>query len=266
MAEGEGSFIWYELMTTDATAAGAFYGKVVGWSVDAQASGDSDVDYRMIRRSDGRFNGGVLALTPDMSAGGARTGWLGYVQVPDVDVAVKAFTDAGGALMMDNSMDGVGRMALLTDPQGAPIYVMKPTPPTDHPDAVSDVFSYDEPQHIRWNELTTSDQDAAIGFYADLFGWRQDGAMPMGDMGEYKIIHHDGGMIGAVMKKPADMPQSTWLFYIGVDDIDRAVAAVGEGGGTVMQGPIEIPGGDYSAMCVDPQGAAFGVVGPRSKR
>ena len=254
MATDTGSFIWYELMTTDATAASAFYGKVVGWSIDAQPSGDSEMDYRMIRRSDRGFNGGVLALTAEMCANGASPAWFGYVQVPDVDVAVKAFADAGGTLMMDNSMDGVGRMALVTDPQGAPIYVMKPTPPTDDPDAVSDVFSYDKPQHIRWNELTTSDQDAAIGFYADLFGWRQDGAMPMGDMGDYKFIHDDGGMIGAVMKQPASMPRSAWLFYIGVDDIDRAVAAIGEGGGTVMHGPTEIPGGDYSAVCVDPQG------------
>lgn len=265
MATTTGNFIWYELMTTDATAASGFYEAVVGWSIDAQASGDSEMDYRMIRRADGGFNGGVLALTEAMSAGGASPGWFGYVEVPDVDVAVKAFTDAGGTVMMDASMDGVGRMALVSDPQGAPLYVMKPTPPAERPDAVSDVFSYDQAQHIRWNELATSDQDAAIGFYCGLFGWRQDGAMPMGDLGDYKFLHHRTGMIGAVMKKPDDMPRSTWLFYIGVDEIDRAVAAVGAGGGTVVQGPIEVPGGDYSAVCVDPQGAAFGIVGPRAK-
>ena len=263
MARDQGSFIWYELMTTDATAAKAFYDKVVGWSIDVQASGDSEVDYRMIGRADGGFAGGVLTLTEAMTATGARPAWFGYVHVADVDAAIGAFTEAGGSVMMDTTMAGVGRMALVTDPQGAAIYVMTPVPPADNPEATSDVFSYDEAQHVRWNELATSDPDAAIGFYTGLFGWRQEGAMPMGDMGDYKFLHHDDGMIGAVMRKPAEMPQSAWLFYIGVDDVDRAVAAIGEGGGTILQGPIQIPGGDYSAVCVDPQGAAFGVVGPR---
>ena len=265
MATDQGNFIWYELMTTDAAAAKSFYDAVVGWSIDAQPSGDSAVDYRMICRADGGHAGGLLALTEAMCANGARPGWFGYVQVADVDAAVATFTDAGGALMMDNSMDGVGRMALVTDPQGAPIYVMTPTPPADRPDATSDVFSFHEAQHVRWNELATSDQDAAIGFYTGLFGWRQDGAMPMGEMGDYKFIHHGDGMIGAVMRKPEGMPRSAWLFYIGVDDIDRAIDAVGTGGGAVMHGPNEIPGGEFTVVCVDPQGAAFGIVGPRTR-
>lgn len=265
MATDQGGFIWYELMTTDVASAMAFYGDVVGWSIDAQTSGGGAVDYRMINRGDGGFAGGVLGLTAEMTANGARPGWFGYVHVDDVDAAVKVFTDAGGTLMMDNTMEGVGRMALLTDPQGAPMYVMKPTPPADNPDAVSDVFSYDKPRHVRWNELATSDQDAAIDFYAGLFGWRQDGAMPMGEMGDYKFLYRGDGMIGAVMRKPEGMPQSAWIYYIGVDDIDRALGAVAKGGGAVLHGPNEIPGGEHSATCVDPQGAPFGIVGPRGR-
>ena len=59
------------------------------------------------------------------------------------------------------------------------------------------------------------------------------------------------------------MPLSAWTYYIGVDDIDRAVAAVTAGGGTIHHGPVEIPGGEYSLSGTDPQGAAFGLVGPR---
>ena len=132
MSNLKGDFIWYELMTDDADGAKRFYDDVVGWTVGAEASGDSDMDYRMIARGDGGFAGGMLVLTDAMKSGGARPGWLGYVHVPDVDAAVRAFTDAGGSSFMPPvDMDGVGRMAMVADPQGAPIYVMTPVPPAD---------------------------------------------------------------------------------------------------------------------------------------
>ena len=264
MSNPKGDFIWYELMTDDADGAKRFYDDVVGWTVGAEASGDSDMDYRMIARGDGGFAGGMLVLTDAMKSGGARPGWLGYVHVPDVDAAVRAFTDAGGSSFMPPvDMDGVGRMAMVADPQGAPIYVMTPVPPADDPEATSDVFSVADPQHIRWNELSTTDPDAAIAFYTGLFGWTQEGAMPMGEMGDYSFLQQGGTPIGAVMRTPPAMERPAWVYYIGVDDIDRAAAAVKNGGGTVAHGPSEIPGGEYSAVCVDPQGAAFGLVGPK---
>ena len=140
---------------------------------------------------------------------------------------------------------------------------MKPVPPADQPETASDVFSVDRPQYVRWNELATTDPDGAVAFFTKHFGWRQEGAMPMGEMGDYKFFHHDGMRIGAVMSKPPQMPLSAWTYYIGVDDIDRAVAAVTAGGGTIHHGPVEIPGGEYSLSGIDPQGAAFGLVGPR---
>jgi hypothetical protein len=71
-------------------------------------------------------------------------------------------------------------------------------------------------------------------------------------------------MIGAVMPKMPQMPASMWSYYIGVDDIDRAAAAVSEGGGQILNGPMEIPGGEFALNGMDPQGAAFGLVGPRN--
>ena len=54
-----------------------------------------------------------------------------------------------------------------------------------------------------------------------------------------------------------------WSFYIEVDDIDRAVAAVTVGGGTLNGAIMQVPGGDFSVHCSDPQGVPFGLVGPR---
>ena len=261
-AEPRGDFIWYELLTTDAQGAKAFYDAVVGWNIGEAVPEFNG--YRMIGRSDGKFAGGVLPLTDEMQQNGARPTWLGYVHVQDVDKEVAAIEAAGGkALMPAFDIPTVGRIAMVADPQGAPFYVMTPVAPAGDPNAKSDVFSVDQPQHVRWNELSTADQDGAIDFYRRRFGWGQEGEMDMGEMGQYRFIQVNGVNAGAIMRKPPQLPVSIWTFYIGVDDIDRAVEAVRAGGGQILHGPMEIPGGEYSLNGLDPQGASFGLVGPR---
>jgi len=257
-----GNFIWYELMTTDPDGAKAFYDAVVGWNIEGQSQFPNG--YRMIGRSDGKFAGGVLPLTEEMQQHGARPTWLGYIYVTDVDASVAAIEQDGGkALMPAFDIPNIGRVAMVADPSGAPFYMMKPMPPANEPEAKSDVFSVDRPQRVRWNELSSSDDDGAVAFYTTQFGWLQDGAMPMGEMGDYRFIYANGVRIGAIMRKPPQRPVSTWTFYFGVDDIDRAAEAVTTGGGQILFGPMEIPGGEFSLNGMDPQGAAFGLVGPR---
>lgn len=259
----QGGFIWYELMTTDAAAAGSFYSAVVkGWTFGERMP--TEVEYRMIQRSDGGNAGGVLTLNGEMQAGGARPVWLGYLHVRDVDAAVAAIKAQGGQAMMEPwDQPGVGRLAMVTDPQGAPFYLMDPIPPENGLKAVSDVFSVDQAEHVRWNELSTSDPEAAVGFYTRNFGWTQEGAMDMGEFGQYRFVQKDGAGIGAIMLKMPQMPLSLWTYYIGVDDIDRAVAAINDSGGKILNGPMEIPGGEFALNAMDPQGASFGLVGPR---
>ncbi|GAA3997720.1 VOC family protein [Sphingomonas humi] len=262
MADQTGAFIWYELLTPDPDAAKAFYDAVVGWDIEPQPAGP--LDYRMIRHSGGGNAGGVMRLSPDMASNGGRPVWLGYLAVGDVDSTVSAVVADGGKVHMPpTDMPGVGRIAMVTDPAGAPMYVMRPTPPPGQPDAVSDVFSVDQPQHVRWNELTTSDSAVAIDFYRRHFGWTQEGSMPMGPAGDYMFVQQGGVGIGAIMPKMQPDAPVGWTYYIGVDDIDRATAAVNAGGGKVLMGPHEIPGGEFSLIGVDPQGASFGLVGPR---
>lgn len=261
-ASDAGGFIWYELMTVDPEGAKAFYDSVVGWEIGPAAPEFNG--YRMINRSDGKAAGGVLPLTQEMQQHGARPMWLGYINVSDADGSIAAIEKAGGkALMPTFDIPNIGRIAMVADPQGVPFYVMKPTPPANEPEAKSDVFSTDQAQHVRWNELATSDQDGAIAFYTGQFGWTQEGGVPMGEMGDYKFINQGGVMIGAILRKPPQLPVSLWTYYIGVDDIDRAVDAIKAGGGQVLNGPIEIPGGEFSLNGLDPQGASFGLVGPR---
>jgi uncharacterized protein len=259
--EPQGNFIWYELMTPDPEGSKAFYDAVVGWTIGDAAPEFNG--YRMIGRSDGKFAGGVLPITDEMQQHGARPVWLGYIHVRDVDRSVASIEQAGGKVLMTHDIPNVGRIAMVTDPQGAPFYVMKPIPPADDPNAQSDVFSPDLAQHVRWNELSTTDPDGAIDFYRRQFGWGQEGDMDMGEMGKYRFIQSGATTIGAVMRKPPQLPVSVWSYYIGVDSIDRAIDAIEAGGGKVLHGPMEIPGGEYALNGMDPQGAAFGLVGPR---
>jgi predicted enzyme related to lactoylglutathione lyase len=254
-----GDFIWYELMTPDPEGAKAFYDAVVGWEIGpgvAEYQG-----YRMIGRTDGGNAGGVLPITDEMREHGARPTWLGYLHVDDVDGTVKAAEAAGGKVLMPPmGIPNVGRTALITDPQGAPFYVMKPTPPADSPNAASDVFSPTEPQRVAWNELNTSDPEAARSFYGEQFGWTSDDFMPMGELGEYRFWKHHGVQLGAVCGLMGQA-RPKWRFYFRVPSIAKAKETVEAKGGTITSGPHEVPGGDHVVIGIDPQGAEFALVG-----
>jgi predicted enzyme related to lactoylglutathione lyase len=259
MTNPTGSFIWYELMTTDAVAAKAFYPGLLGWRIS------DDADYAHIEASEGMV-GGILPLSPEMTQGGARPGWFAYVAVEDVDATVRAIEQRGGRVLMPaRDMADVGRFALVADPHGAPFYVMTPQLPTDRPDAESNAFAADRPMlgHCAWNELSSSDPASAWSFYSDLFGWNKDGEMDMGELGKYEFIRHGPHMLGAIMPLMKGMPMSAWSFYFRVPDIDVAADYIKANGGTLFMEPVEIPGGEYSINASDQQGAAFGLVGPR---
>lgn len=263
MAGTAPAFIWYELMTTDADAAAAFYGAVIGWQVtghaDPQAGG---IDYRHIIRSDGGSNGGVLGLTPAMCEGGAHPCWVPYLYTADVDGKIAVITAEGGRLLMPASDLPVGRIAMVADPQGVPIYLMTPIPPAGKPDARSDVFAPEQPQHVQWNELASPDQDASIDFYRRHFGFEFNRRMPMGDMGDYCFIEHGGQTLGAIMRQQNAGQPAGWLMYFGVPSIRAAKAAIETNGGTVMTGPHQVPDGSWIVVAKDPQGAVFGCSGP----
>ncbi len=249
-------------MTPDATAAASFYGAVVNWAIADHADSSGDMDYRTIRRSDGGSAGGVLQLNADMLKHGARPTWISYLQVANVDAAVRNIAADGGKTLMKTSLP-VGDIAMVTDPMGSPFYVMKPIPPAGKPDATSDVFDTMAAQHVRWNELVSPDLARAKTFYAKHFGFEFNEVMPMGPMGDYCFIDHAGIRVGAIMQKPAQTPTAAWVFYFGVPNVAAAKRAIEAGGGKITSGPHEVPGGDWIVTGIDPQGAPFGVVGPQ---
>jgi predicted enzyme related to lactoylglutathione lyase len=263
MAHKPGSFIWYELMTTDANAAAKFYGAVVGWKIPdrAEPNAPGGRDYRGIGRGDGGMAGGVLQLTPEMCAQGTTTTWLGYLHVSDVDAAVKAIEADGGRTYMPKMSIPVGDIAMVADPMGTPFYVMRPIPPPGKPEAKSDVFDTKAAQRVRWNELASPDLTRAKAFYAKHFHFEFKDVMPMGELGDYCFFDHEGVRLGALMQKPEHSPIASWVFYFGVKSASEARRAIEANGGKILMGPHQVPGDDWVVLAMDPQGASFGVVG-----
>ena len=111
-----GTFAWYELWTTNAVAAQGFYRSVIGW--DARTSGSGAAAYTIL--SAGQVPVAGLATLPASTvAQGVKPGWVGYVTVTHVDASVAEAKALGGALYLGPAdIPGVGRYALVADPQG----------------------------------------------------------------------------------------------------------------------------------------------------
>jgi uncharacterized protein len=261
MPEQNGGFIWYELMTTDPEGAKAFYEPVVGWSMTTGHGGDDA--YGFLTAPDGAMVGGLLRLSKEMTGSGAKPGWLGYIAVADVDATAREIEAQGGkCLMPARDVEMAGRIAMVADPGGAPFYVMTPKPPPGAGDGKSTAFEAKRnPGHCGWNELMAADAGREIGFYTGLFGWSLPEPMDMGPMGKYQFIVHDDVTIGAIMGTMPEAPEPHWNHYFWVPSIEKAKAAIEANGGQVTNGPMQVPGDDWIVQGIDPQGAAFSLVG-----
>jgi uncharacterized protein len=260
--------IWFELMTPDADAVRDFYRAVVGWEIPPSGHpvGTGAMDYRMIQRSDGGGAGGVLTLSQGMIEGGAKPGWLAYFEVDDVPAAAARVEELGGSVHMPPRMIDVGTMAMVADPQGAPFYVMDPIPPADRPDAQSDAWDREKPQHCRWIELATRDAAGAREFYRSLLGWEFRDVMPMGDVGDYLFIRQGEDQLGAINPMIREGQPPLWLLYFGVVEIEAALEAAKAHGGTIQWGPHQVPGGEHIFVTTDPAGAMVAFVGPKGEQ
>lgn len=245
-----GRFVWYDLMTTDPEGAKAFYPAVTGWGTQVWDT----MAYTMWTVGEGPI-GGIMKLPDEAVAGGARPHWLGYVAVPDVDATTARARELGATVMVPpTDIPTVGRYSVLADPQGALIATYTPASVAPEPEGMPPVGEFS------WHELATTDPEAAWGFYQDLFGWEKMSEFDMGPMGIYRIFGRRGTTMGGIYNKPAEMPgPPAWLHYARVEDVNAATEAVRQHGGQVLHGPVEVPGGDWVTMFMDPQGGPSAV-------
>ena len=246
-----GKVLWYELLTTDVQAAEKFYTDVVGWTV-APFEGSAQ-PYDVWSRPGGAGVGGVMPIPEGMNF---PPHWGMYIGVPKLEDAVADIERRGGSTLSPLiEVPQVGRMRTMRDPQGAAFSILEPAMPgvpDDHAPEIGDTS---------WHELYTTDAEAALKFYGEVFGWPATEALDMGEMGKYYMFGSGAGFGGGMMNKPPEMAQApnSWGFYFRVPDVHAAAERVKAGGGQVLNGPMEVPGGDWVVNCMDPQGAAFGL-------
>lgn len=245
-----GRFVWHELETDDMDAGTAFYTALVGWGTATEDPGSGP--YRMFTQ-DGVAAAGLMDLPDEAKQMGAVPCWLLYAGVEDVDATI-AQAEALGATSPIESFDvpTVGRIGLILDPQGAALGLFAPAgddPPVGPPPGVGTPS---------WHELATTDYEAALRFYAELFGWSATEAMDMGGGAIYQLFGlGDGEPLGGIFNKPPEMPVSAWNVYWEVADVDAAAARIPGLGGRILTEPMEVPGGGRIVQGVDAQGAMF---------
>jgi uncharacterized protein len=256
MSTSLGTFVWYELLTTDAGAASSFYHAVIGWSI--KDAGFPDRHYAMFSAAENPV-GGLREMPGGERGGAARPGWTAYIAVDDVDAIAARITQAGGTIhRAPEDIPGIGRFAVAGDPQGAVFALFKGAGEGQMP-----VVKAGTPGHVGWHELHAIDREAAFDFYAGLFGWTKAEAMDMGPMGIYQLFATGGPPVGGMMRKSDSVPAPFWLYYFNMENIDTAIARVTEAGGKIINGPHAVPGGSWIVQCLDPQGAMFALVAPR---
>jgi uncharacterized protein len=251
-ATTRGRFLWHELMTPDPKAALSFYTRIVGWKPQPW---DKDPSYTMLLAESGPV-GGVMALPPDLKAMGVPPHWLSYIETPNLDATLAAAQKLGAQVLRPAApIPEVGRFAVVKDPQGAVFVAFEPS-------IEMEVNDPPKPGEFSWHELITTDHQAALRFYQELFGWEKRQAMDVGGpVGIYQLFGWNGKDMGGIYTKPADMPAPpNWLPYAMVRDTPTASKDVTAAGGQVIVGPMEVPGGDLIIVGQDPQGAAFALL------
>jgi len=252
-----GKFVWCEYMGNDLEAAVDFYTGVVGWSAKDAGMGFGFA-YEIVSTGS-TMVAGMMDIPAEAKAMGARPGWLGYIWVEDVDKAAPKLTAVGGkVLKAPADIQGVGRFAVVADLEGAVFMLFRDaggSPPPPPPPGT--------PGLIGWRELHAGDGAAAFAFYSGQFGWTKARDFDMGPMGVYHIFDSGHGDMGGIFTKRPETPAPFWLYYFNVDAIDAAARRVAAKGGRIVNGPMEVPGGQWIVQGLDPQDAMFALVAPK---
>ena len=235
----DAQFVWHDLLTRDPAAARKFYGELLGWEFEKiEAVGQA---YYLAKQGD-RYIGGIVGMAP---GGNGGPQWLTYLTVPDVDAALVQLEAAGGRRVIQPTDVAVGRVAVATDPQGAPVGLARVNGKIDELAAASSDGAF------AWTDYFAADPTAAANFYSQLAGFEisQHGSAQV----PYLLLKSDQVRAG-VLKNPVDGVAPNWLPYVNVRDLSAAVERVSVLGGTVVIPPSPLIRNGTVAVIKDPTG------------
>jgi predicted enzyme related to lactoylglutathione lyase len=248
-----GTFCWFELATTDQTAAKHFYQSLFGWSVNDSPMGPNEF-YSMFGL-EGRNVAATYTMRPEQRAQGVPPNWLLYVAVDNADAAAKRATELGATVLAPPfDVMEYGRMAVIQDPTGAVFAVWQAK---THPGTgISGVNGV-----VCWADLDSPDQVRAAKFYSDLFGWKMVGGKAMNPPkpGDYYHIVNGadfiGGIPGPQHRDPHVPPH--WMIYVEVADCKATTTKAKSLGARAYVEPMVIGQEGWMSVLADPQGAVF---------
>ncbi|HYD53736.1 MAG TPA: VOC family protein [Gemmatimonadaceae bacterium] len=246
-----GRIAWHDCMASDLAGARAFYGAVLGWGEQEFPMGDTPY---VMWTVNGAPMGGFMPLPEEAKAHGAPQHWLTYFGTDDVDASTAQVREAGGQVMVPpQDIPTVGRFSVVSDPFGALFALYQPLQPSPEDAALPAMGA------ASWHELATTDSVAARDFYGRLLGWEAMDEMDMGGGMMYRMFGRAGSMLGGIFditEQMQGMPPN-WVPYFRVPNLGATIEAVQAKGGTLLNGPMEVPGGDVIAQFTDPQGGYF---------
>lgn len=243
-----GFFVWHDLMATDPQRSLPFFQKLLGW--EAKTLDMCEMGPYTLFSAGGQEIGGMVYFDPQH---GFPAHWIAYVAVPDLDLVLAKTVGLGGKVCFPATpIPDVGRFAVIEDPQGGYLSLFQ----YDRPEMALGQVP-EGPGTFCWNELHTTDPQAALAFYGPLFGWE---AVPQDCSGgePYILLKNQFGYPGGVMQlTPEAGPRPFWLSYIHVEKLEVQVTMARELGGRIVKEITEIPGHGRFACVLDPTGAGF---------
>jgi predicted enzyme related to lactoylglutathione lyase len=242
-----GKFVWYDLMSTDVPAVKKFYGELFGWEFDD--SGDANAVYTVIKHN-GKSIGGIFALDK-MKSKAEHSQWISFLSVENMETAVEYIKNNNGKIYTEPfELPDRGRVAVVIDPQGAALALVKST----SGDSRDEEPIYNE---WLWTELWTTNVDASLDFYKGMIGYENKVFMTQADTKYYVLRNEDEGRAG-VVKIMLEGVTPNWMPYIAVKDPSKIIERVEELGGKILIDQKGIAG-NRAAIISDPSGGVFTV-------
>lgn len=237
-----GAVVWMDLLTSDVEKAAAFYESVFDWSF--RFSPERDYAY-------GALNGVPVASIAAYEGNleDADGLWIPSISVSDVDEAMAVTRSNGGSLVgPPEDLPGRGRYALIEDPTGAAVMLLRAEGGDPH--------RSEAPNQWLWAELWTDDTAKATDFYEQVLGYRTVAVKDVEGQ-TFLVIGRDRQPYASVVKTPLPNVDPTWLAYLLVADVSATTNAVLEAGGAVLLAPQKDGFNDDIAIVADPTGGVF---------
>lgn len=246
-----GKVIWHDLLTNDIEGSRRFYGGLFGWEFEQLplSLGAGQSSQYLVMRKNGQLIGGMVDVSGiDTKVNSSQ--WVVVMSVENVGAAVAAVSQAGGDVITPpTDLNERGRIAVVRDSAGALFAILE----TRDGDPVEREPGFGE---FMWDEVWTTDIDAAAAFYKNLAPFKL--VQKQVGNADYQGLEVNGRPRVGVLKNPlqAEGLQPTWVSYIRVADM-AVLDRVPELGGDVLVDAQDRPTGGQVAIIRGPSGAGI---------